>query len=266
MTEVDPVSPSLKPVPLFAHESLYVGIDIGKKKHVAGFLSHTLLQRYQRFEACPALMFDQSREGFRALAERMQSYTPLEQVYVLLEHTGHYHLALEQYLHELDLAVYIVHVQKRPKSMLKTDKRDALSLANTLYSQLELGAQVANKLQLVRRTLPPTEAAKQLRGLIRHRYELMQESTQRKNKLTSLCDQLFPELTQVFKNPNLPNSPGASRALSHSTNPRHGSPERPSRSERQESLLLRCETAGTAATGEPEHWSERCHSSAKPHL
>ena len=39
---------------------------------------------------------------------------------------------------------------------------------------------------------------------MRHRYELVNESTQRKNKLTAICDELFPELTQVFKDPNLP--------------------------------------------------------------
>jgi hypothetical protein len=31
---------------------------------------------------------------------------------------------------------------------------------------------------------------------------LIHESTQRKNKLTALCDQLFPEFTQVFRDPN----------------------------------------------------------------
>jgi transposase len=86
--------------------------------------------------------------------------------------------------------------------MLKTDKRDALALANQLYSQLELGVQVPNKLQLIRRVAPPTEAAAQLKGLIRHRYELIRESTQRKNKLTAICDELFPELTKVLKDPN----------------------------------------------------------------
>ena|ERR1700730_2172427 len=39
---------------------------------------------------------------------------------------------------------------------------------------------------------------------MRHRYELANEGTQRKNKLTAICDELFPELTLVFKNPNLP--------------------------------------------------------------
>jgi transposase len=50
--------------------------------------------------------------------------------------------------------------------------------------------------------MPPTEAAAQLKGLIRHRYELIQESTQRKNKLTAICDEVFPELTRVVKDPN----------------------------------------------------------------
>ena len=194
--------PDLKAVPMLLNESLYIGIDIGKGKHVAGFLSQTLLERHERFEACPALVFENSREGFRLLIERIRSYSPLEHVFVLMERTGHYHRALEQYLQELDIPVYVMHVQSRPAGMLKTDKRDALTLANHLYSQLELGVQVANKVQLIRRLVPPTEAAAQLKGLIRHRYELIRESTQRKNKLTALCDEIFPELTRVVKDPN----------------------------------------------------------------
>jgi len=204
MTNAGSEHPQLRGIPLLTNESLYVGIDVGKQRHVAGFLSNTLLERHGRFEACPALAFEQSREGFRTLADRMRSYAPLESCYAVLEHTGHYHRALEQYLQELDIAVYTVHVQTRSKTMLKTDKRDALNLAHTLYSQLEKGVQVADKLQLVRRTLPPTDAAVQLRGLIRHRYELINESTQRKNKLTAICDELFPELNQVLKDPNAP--------------------------------------------------------------
>jgi transposase len=167
----------LRAVPLLLNESLYVGIDIGKTKHLAGFLSKTLLERHERFESCPALVFDNAREGFRLLIERIRSLAPLEHVFVLMERTGHYHRALEQYLQELDIPVYLMHVQTRPGDMLKTDKRDALTLANQLYSQLELGVQVANKLQLARRVVPPTEAAAQLKGLIRHQYELIREST-----------------------------------------------------------------------------------------
>lgn len=195
-------SAKLKAVPMLSHESLYIGVDIGKEKHVAGFLSRTLLERHARFEACPALVFENSREGFRTFIDRVRELVALEQVYVLMERTGHYHRPLEQYLQELDIPVYLMHVQSRPAGMLKTDKRDALTLANQLYSQLELGVQVANKLQLIRRVVPPTEAAAQLKGLIRHRYELVRESTQRRNKLTAICDEIFPELVQILKDPN----------------------------------------------------------------
>jgi hypothetical protein len=97
---------------------------------------------------------------------------------VLLEHTELYHKSLEQYLLELDITVYRIHVQERPKGMMKTDKRDALDLANRLHMQLELGAQVADKMQLVRRSAPPTLAAAHLRGFMQHRYELSHQSTQ----------------------------------------------------------------------------------------
>jgi len=125
-------------------------------------------------------------------------------LYTALEQTGHYHRPLQQYLLECDLSVYIIHVQRRQAGIIKTDKRDALSLANQLYNQLELGVQVTDTLQVVRRAIPPSETAAQLKGHMRHRYELVNEATQRKNKLTSICDELFPELVQVFKNPNLP--------------------------------------------------------------
>jgi transposase len=190
--------------PLMALETLYVGVDIGKRAHVAGFLSVTLLTRHQRFEHCPALSFDNSREGFRSLLDRIQTFVPLTQVQVLLEVTGHYHRALMQYLQDLDIPVYIIHVQKRREGLLKTDKRDALGLGNLLYNQLEKGIQVDDPLQAVRKLAPPTEAAAQLRGMVHHHTELVRESTQRKNKLTSICDELFPEFTRLLRNPNLP--------------------------------------------------------------
>ncbi len=189
---------------MLLRESIYIGVDIGKFQHVAGFVSKTLLERHQHFEHCPAFLFEQSREGFRAFVERIRAYCPLEHCFLVMEQTGHYHRPLLHYLLALDIPVYVMHVQSREAKLLKTDKRDALGLANHLYNQLALGVQVSNKLQVVRRAVPPSEAAAQLKGLMRHRYELATEATQRKNKLTAICDELFPELTQVFKNPNLP--------------------------------------------------------------
>jgi len=198
------VPSNLNALPMFLREPIYIGVDIGKFKHVAGFISKTLLERHQHFEHCPAFVFEQSREGFRAFVERIRAYCPLEHCFIVMEQTGHYHRPLLHYLLELDIPVYVMHVQSRQGGILKTDKRDALGLANHLYNQLALGVQVENKLQAVRRAVPPSEAAEQLKGLMRHRYELAIEATQRKNKLTAICDELFPELTQVFKNPNLP--------------------------------------------------------------
>jgi transposase len=195
---------AVSPLPMLPRETLYIGIDIGKFRHIAGFLSRTLLVRHERFEGCPTCAFEQSREGFRSFIDRIRTYVPLEQAVIVLEHTGHYHRLLEQYLIEHDITVYRIHVQKRADGMMKTDKRDALVLANTLYTQLELGAQVQDKMQLVRRMAPPTKAAAQLQSVMRHRYELGHMSTQYRNKLTAICDQLFPELVQVFHDPNLP--------------------------------------------------------------
>src|SRR6266699_2958867 len=203
MAKRTPSPSDLKALPMLPNESVHIGVDIGKFKHVAGFVSKTLLERHQHFEHCPAFTFEQSREGFRAFVERIGAYCPLEQCFILMEQTGHYHKALQQYLLELDLPVYVMHMQRREPGMIKTDKRDALGLANQLYNQLELGVQVADKLQVVHRAIPPSEAAAQLKGLMRHRYELVTEATQRKNKLTAICDELFPELVQVLKNPNL---------------------------------------------------------------
>src|SRR5690348_12077523 len=202
MTKRAEKHPALQAIPLLQQEPLYIGGDIGKAKHVAGFVSTTLLKRHDRFEACPALVFENTREGFRAFSERVRGYAPFEHCFVLLEKTGHYHLALQHYLGELDIPIYVMHVQSRPAGMLKTDKRDALGLANHLYNQLELGMQVADKTQLVRRAEPPTMAAAQLKGLVRHRYELVRECTRRKNKLTAICDEVFPEFTQVLRDPN----------------------------------------------------------------
>lgn len=53
-------------------------------------------------------------------------------------------------------------------------------------------------LQIVRKLAPPTEVAAQLRAAVHHRQELVTESTQCKNKRTSIGDERFPH----FCDPN----------------------------------------------------------------
>jgi hypothetical protein len=62
---------ALQAIPLLQHDPVFLGIDVGKTRHVAGFVSKNLLERYQRFEACPALAFENSREGFQARRSRL---------------------------------------------------------------------------------------------------------------------------------------------------------------------------------------------------
>src|SRR5437016_873218 len=116
--------------------------------------------------------------------------------------TGHYQRALRQFLLDCDITVHEMHVAERQREMTKTDKRDAQRLANHLYNQLELHAQVADKKQVVRQALPDSRVARELHRLVQNRAEQVRECTRCKNKLTAICDQLFPELTRTFKDPN----------------------------------------------------------------
>ena len=84
MTSSARKQPAAHLLPILAHESLYVGVNVGKRGHVAGFVSNTLLARHKQFEACPNMRFENSREGFRQLIDRIQFYVPLEQSYVLM--------------------------------------------------------------------------------------------------------------------------------------------------------------------------------------
>lgn len=70
---------NLTPLPMLPQEALYIGVDVGKFRHIAGFLSRTLLVRHKQFEGCPTFAFEQSREGFRSFVDRIRSYVPLEQ-------------------------------------------------------------------------------------------------------------------------------------------------------------------------------------------
>jgi transposase len=188
--------------PLPHPERVYLGVDIGKKAHYAALISASLLEHHKRFEKCPTHRFENTKEGFEGLLTFLCSHALSACCTVVLERTGHYHRVLAQYLRAQGMTVYEVTVQQR-FSAIKSDKRDAQNLALLLYNQLERGVQVTDPLQIARsKVLTPT--ARALSPLVQHHHELTHETTQRKNKLTALCDELFPEFTQVFKDPNGP--------------------------------------------------------------
>jgi Transposase and inactivated derivatives len=182
------------------NNNLYIGIDIAKKRHVAGFVSANLLAR-KRFENCPSYAFDNDRLGFQSLLQWMQTYAPLAQCFVLLERTGHYHHTLLSYLQENNIKTFLVHSMKRMNKD-KTDKRDALALANELYIQSELSElHVQNHDSRLDIHQAHNHLDDGLLSLVQRRADLAKEATRYKNSLIAISDELFPEFTQIFRDP-----------------------------------------------------------------
>jgi transposase len=185
--------------------SLYTGIDIGKSGHVAAFLSEALLHKHKRYESCPTLGIKQSRADFETLLRKMCQHAPPEHCHILMERTGHYGVALEQFLQEHGCHLYRINPGKR-YGKNKTDKHDAQALSVILYNQVELHSHVIDRSMRIHPIIAPPPLARTLHSLVQHRFELSQEVTQRENKLTAICDELFPEFTQACKMPNAPSA------------------------------------------------------------
>lgn len=188
--------------------SLFVGIDIGKSSHAISFLSKTLLERHKRVDKCPHLSIEQSRAGFEQLLKAIRRHADdadESHCHVLMESTGHYGASLEQFLQEHNVMLYRIHPQER-YGKNKTDKRDARALSVILYNQIALGQVVDEKSQKIYRLLSPNPTVRLLRGLVQRHSELVRDTTRRKNKLTAIADEIFPELTHIYKNPNTPSA------------------------------------------------------------
>jgi transposase len=182
---------------------LCLGIDIGKKSHDIYFLSKELLARFKRPEKCPHVRIENRRAGFEQLSARIREYGSPNKTHVLLEATGPYGLALEHYLQEYGVQLHRITARDRHRKN-KTDKQDALGLAVRAYNKLALGAHTEDDRYVIRKLSRPTEIARKLKGLTRHRDELEREIKRRHNKLTAIIDELFPELTDVYKHLNSP--------------------------------------------------------------
>lgn len=179
---------------------LTVGIDIGKSRHHAALLSRQLLATYTRFDACPTLAIGNDRASFERLLTTLREHGSPEETHVLIERTGHYGHALEHFLQEAGCHLYRIQARARYANN-KTDRADARALATLLYNEVELHAPVVDEKLRIRPLVTPHPLARRMRGLVHHRDELARERTQRKNKLTAIGDELFPELPQIYKDP-----------------------------------------------------------------
>ncbi len=178
----------------------YIGIDVSKASHTLAPMSRALRLRYKKANRLPTFQIDNSHAGFNQLLEVIHAYASPDDTSVLLEHTGHYSTNLEWFLRDHGIRIY--RIVGRRYDLDKTDKIDSRALATMLYNQEELHIEYVSDRQRIAPLLLPSEAARSLRGLTRHRYELTCEMVRRQNKLTAIIDELFPEMARVYADTN----------------------------------------------------------------
>lgn len=165
----------------------YVGIDIAKRGHVVAV-------RRADGEPCGrAVGFGNDERGFSALLDRLAELgVDCSDCIVAMESTGHYWIALWEFLSERGWPVAVVNpvltdAYRKMDSLrkTKTDKVDALVIAG--FARF--------------RGLGPTSVSPEVtdgvKQLTRYRAHLVKERTALKNRATACADRVFPELAEV---------------------------------------------------------------------
>lgn len=164
----------------------FCGIDVAKRNHVALIMhaTGTITQR--------AFTLANSREGLTQLHQRLQTLT--EPVTIGLESTGHYWLALYEFLTQQRYAVVVLNplqihaYRKSGVRKCKNDRTDAFWIADLV----RIGnGQVAH---------PATPVILQLRELSRFRFFVTEQIGDCKRKVTTVLDRVFPEYETLFSN------------------------------------------------------------------
>lgn len=163
--------------------TLYLGIDIAKHFHVAALVNDagTVLK---------TLRFSNAATGYHTLFTTLQPF-PRHEILVAMESTGHYGVALRDWLvnHQFTLHIFNPLKTNRFRDFYiqwhKNDERDAIALAQLL----RLGER-----QLY---VPLPTALRCLRQLVRHRALLTQARARTKNQLRAMLDEVWPEYQQL---------------------------------------------------------------------
>ncbi len=183
--------------------SLCLGIDIGKFTDAYCLVSASLLKQRKSLNKLPqGSIKNNHREDFESLLALARAEAGSSTIHVLCEHTGHYGYLLEQFLQEQPgVKVYRILAKKR-YGRDKTDKKDAQALAVRLYNQVVLHIPITDESERIMPLRPPIPVAAQCRTLVGRRIDVMHALNRCGNRLTSICDQLFPELTEIYAAPN----------------------------------------------------------------
>jgi transposase len=166
--------------------TLYVGIDVAKRRHTAVVLDE------QGQVVMKAFSIQNDRAGMDDLLARLAAVN--EPVEVGLEATGHYWLALFDQLRRASYPVYVfnplqVHAYQRSGiRKRKTDKSDAIWVAD----YLRVSGPLADPLN--------PDVHLQLRRLARFRSSLVDQIGDAKRRILTVLDQVFPEYERLFSN------------------------------------------------------------------
>lgn len=162
----------------------FCGIDVAKRKHVALVLDGTGARTQRPFE------ITNTREGFAALEQRLQALSA--PVTVGLEATGHYWLALYEFLTQRGHPVVVlnpfqIHAYRRSGiRKCKNDRTDAFWIADFL--RIGNGQTPA----------APLPVLVQLPELSRFRFRLTERIGDCKRKIIAILDRVFPEYETLF--------------------------------------------------------------------
>ena len=169
---------------------LYLGIDIGKRNHVASLIDENSKVLFKAFS------FSNTLDGANSLLEKLSIYINAQSdVEIGMEATGHYWLSVYSFLIENKYTVHVVNpiqtdgwrkgteIRKR-----KTDIIDSVLIADLIrYGNF-------NKTSL------SDQDTMSLRNLSRFRNYLVSSIGDLKRKVICVLDQTFPEYSTVFSN------------------------------------------------------------------
>ena len=166
----------------------YVGIDIGKRNHVASMMDNGKNAVFKAFS------FTNTTEGGESLVAQIERFAPEKsEVSVGMEATGHYWLSLYSFLLARGYLIHVINpiqtdgwrkgveIRKR-----KTDDIDSLLIADLI----RYGDFVETRLA--------DEAIQSLRTLTRFRSYLVDSIADLKRKVICVLDQVFPEYETLF--------------------------------------------------------------------
>ena len=171
---------------------LVIGVDPHKKKHAAVTIT-------QDFTTLVKFKFDNSREGFEMMLQRSKvemAKTDCRGVIFAIETGGHYWRNLAYFLDERGIPFRFINQftlkRRREGKDLNRRKND--------YRDSEVAAQLLCTGEFTDSKLPQGVYA-ELRAAHNAYRRLVRERTRITNLLKGLLDSLFPEFTNVFKDP-----------------------------------------------------------------